>query len=409
ECFSVKMAVSLPDRRQMRKNRRWWQMKNKKRMSGRTRRIILLAAFILVMIWIVTSVVRHFIPRKDAGNDPENTVPAQESPVAGASAEPASVENPSGDAAAADQAGAADDAEASDAGAAAADQAGAAAAEDSDAGAAAGEAAGPEEGTAAGSTTAEAAPEEHRPTEVEKGREYLAGLEEREPVEVEVKIDEARAAYAAKKEWEAYQIRRESYRQTLEGDAVWASFDDYVFLGDSRVVGFSLYGFLPQDRVLAETGDTIAAIRDRLEEIRSLSPKYIFISYGINDIGCGLWPEADLYEEEFTGILQTLKDALPEAEIYVNSILPASEEAIAYAPLWGRLPEYSEALRRASAEQGASFIDNTSLVEEHGDLYAGDGVHVQPDFYRYWAENQLLGVYDKHNNAPEAPEEASSH
>ena len=26
------------------------------------------------------------------------------------------------------------------------------------------------------------------------------------------------------------------------------------------------------------------------------------------------------------------------------------------------------------------FIDNTSLVEEHEDLYAGDGVHLQPQY-----------------------------
>jgi hypothetical protein len=48
-------------------------------------------------------------------------------------------------------------------------------------------------------------------------------------------------------------------------------------------------------------------------------------------------------------------------------------------------------------EEGIPFIDNGAIIEEHKDLYATDGVHLQPDFYRYWAENQLLGVYDHEN------------
>ena len=44
-----------------------------------------------------------------------------------------------------------------------------------------------------------------------------------------------------------------------------------------------------------------------------------------------------------------------------------------------------------------SFIDNTKLIEEHSELYAGDGVHLLAEFYPYWAQNQLLGIYDLKN------------
>ena len=37
---------------------------------------------------------------------------------------------------------------------------------------------------------------------------------------------------------------------------------------------------------------------------------------------------------------------------------------------------------------------NDALAQIHGDLYEQDGVHFQPDFYYYWAENQLLAIFD---------------
>jgi hypothetical protein len=43
------------------------------------------------------------------------------------------------------------------------------------------------------------------------------------------------------------------------------------------------------------------------------------------------------------------------------------------------------------------FINNDGIVQEHGDLYAEDGIHLQSGFYRYWAENQMLGIFDLEN------------
>ncbi|MBR2654293.1 MAG: hypothetical protein IKD59_07005, partial [Lachnospiraceae bacterium] len=209
-----------------------------------------------------------------------------------------------------------------------------------------------------------------------------------------VRVDEARAAYQLEKKKRAYAVERDAYRKEISGDKVWSGFKDYVFLGDSRVVGFNVYGFLDSDRVLADAGDTILAIDDRIDSIKELSPRYIFISYGINDVNLGLWPSADEYTRDFGAKIDDLRKNFPEAEIYVNSILPATDEAVEQHPLWGNLPEYSDAVRQMCEQKEVCFIDNTSIVEEHMDLYAMDGVHIDPDFYHYWAENQLLGIYD---------------
>jgi hypothetical protein len=254
-----------------------------------------------------------------------------------------------------------------------------------------------------GATAAAADSEEEKPafdhvtTELENGHAYLASLDARTPVEMEYMISEAQKEHEKELEREAYRLKREEYRESLEGNHVWEAFDDFVFLGDSRVVGFDVFGLLPSDRVLADAGDTINSITDRMDTIKSLSPKYIFISYGINDIGMGFWPTAEEYASAFSEKLHELQRELPDAEIYVNSIIPARGDAEQAYPIWQGLPEYSEAVRRMCEREKFAFIDNASMIEEHMDLYDSDGVHMQPDFYRYWAENQLLAVFDRKN------------
>lgn len=263
--------------------------------------------------------------------------------------------------------------------------------------------AGKEPAAAEGATVAAAESEgeepvfDHVTTELEKGRAFLASLDARTPVEMEYMISEARKEHEKELEKEAYRLKREEYRESLEGNRLWEAFDDFVFLGDSRVVGFDVYGLLPSERILADAGDTINSIADRMETIRSLSPKYIFISYGINDIGIGFWPTAEEYASAFSEKLHTLQAEFPDAEIYVNSIIPPRGDAAQAYPVWQGLPEYSEAVRQMCGREGFAFIDNASLIEEHMDLYDIDGVHMQPDFYRYWAENQLLAVFDRKN------------
>ena len=247
------------------------------------------------------------------------------------------------------------------------------------------------------STQAVSAPRKHVVSELETGKAYLDSLDQRSPVEMEYRIDQARAVYEKEQDRKEYLKKRELYRQTLEDDGVWEQFDKYVFLGDSRVVGYNVFGFLPEERILAESGDTILAISDRMDAIRELKPSYIFISYGINDIGMGIWQTAGEYADAFSEEIDDLHKEFPDAQIYVNSIIPATDEAVEGVSIWGKIPEYSDALKNMCAEKGIPFIDNTKLIEEHSELYAGDGVHLLAEFYPYWAQNQLLGIYDLKN------------
>ena len=81
-----------------------------------------------------------------------------------------------------------------------------------------------------------------------------------------------------------------------------------------------------------------------------------------------------------------------QATIYLNSILPAVGVGLEADPDYPRIGEYNEAMKTMAEEKGYHFIDNTQMAQEHQDLYQEDGLHVQPDFYKYWAANMMAGV-----------------
>ena len=177
----------------------------------------------------------------------------------------------------------------------------------------------------------------------------------------------------------------------LAGENPWKAFEsiDYCMIGDSRVSGFSIYGFLDQTRVFAEDGAVITMMRDYYTSFEALAPERVFISFGINDMLTGIWNGPDVYAAAVLEEVNALKEHAPDAVYYVNSILPALSPALDKEAVWQQVPEYNEALRKMCEENGFIYIDNDPLVEEHTGLYARDGIHVGPDFYSFWARNML--------------------
>ena len=106
--------------------------------------------------------------------------------------------------------------------------------------------------------------------------EQAAQEDTQETAETEVPAESAREKIARTAE-ALREKEKEEYLLSLEGDGVWKAFEErnYVLLGDSRFVGFSAYGFLEEDRVLADNGAVITKILDHLEEFERLAPEEV--------------------------------------------------------------------------------------------------------------------------------------
>ena len=160
-------------------------------------------------------------------------------------------------------------------------------------------------------------------------------------------------------------------------------FTGSVVLGDSVAQGFLEYDILNASSVVAEIGVHLNELDEQIEKVKGLSPGVLFLYLGMNAV-TATNGDVESFVSEYRAVLMQLKEEVPDAHIFVNSIFPVQEKATAGEPLLARIPDYNEALKELCDSQTVAFIDNTSLAEEQ--YYEQDGVHFKADFYPIWAE-----------------------
>lgn len=224
---------------------------------------------------------------------------------------------------------------------------------------------------------------------VEQGIRFLETQAAKDPGEVSAVLAEIR-----QKQLEAE--REQKIEELLSGEVnVWSQFEDYVILGDSRAVGYWVFDFLDKSRVLADGGETIANVPDRLEGIKELNPSYIYLCYGLNDVSIGYWDTKEEYVEAFAETIALLQKELPNAKLIVSSILPARDPAFNLDSSWRQIPEYSALVGQWCAEHSIAFADNDAISETYANYWQNDGIHVMPEFYPYWAANLIIASWEE--------------
>lgn len=225
------------------------------------------------------------------------------------------------------------------------------------------------------------------------GAAYLTGLESKDPTEVEEQLKLIR-------QQELQAQKEELINQLTSGEvSVWSMFEDYALLGDSRSVGFTYYGFLPDSNVWAESGATIRNMEQHIPALVSMAPSYIFLCYGMNDFCSGFWTSPEEYVADYKEQLLSIQAALPDSDIYICSILPASDAAYARANIWSVIPSYNEALKAMCDElDHCYYIDGDPVAEQHMDLWEQDGIHFKKEFYPHWAASLIMGIFDAENS-----------
>lgn len=149
--------------------------------------------------------------------------------------------------------------------------------------------------------------------------------------------------------------------------------DSVVFIGDS-IVQRCDFGELFGVENICNRGvgsDTTEGVLNRLDGIISMNPSKIFLMIGINDIAFGVGSEA--LGNNYGAILDRLSKELPDADVYVLSILPTRK---AYAGI----PETNSSISKMAIEHGYQYANLYNLmVDENDALLAdltSDGVHL---------------------------------
>lgn len=169
-----------------------------------------------------------------------------------------------------------------------------------------------------------------------------------------------------------------------EGRSIKERFAGAVVLGDSVAEGFEEYDILNASSVAAEIGVHLDELDGQITKVKELSPGVLFLYLGMNDV-TATNGDVDRFISEYRSVLARLREEVPDAHIFVNSIFPVQEKALKEEPLLEKIPEYNDALKELCDSETVAFIDNTGLVSEQD--YEQDGIHFKADFYPVWAEH----------------------
>ena len=175
-------------------------------------------------------------------------------------------------------------------------------------------------------------------------------------------------------------------------------FDDAVFIGDSRMYGFCIYNELPNNYAQVsfstkgyfsksflfyeDDPEKTYTIPEALKLGGSECFKKVYIALGLNELG-SVWTFIVTYES----IINSIKETLPDALIYIQEIIPATKERSdenSYGVTNETIRIFNEALLDLAKRKevfylavGGEFTDkNGDMVDDRSIVAGSDGVHM---------------------------------
>ena len=189
-------------------------------------------------------------------------------------------------------------------------------------------------------------------------------------------------------------IKHEAYvPERLDGDCVmsWnnciSKLDmevDVVFFGDSETAGGDFQEAFPDVKSinLGYIGEDVKGMLRRVNAIKAVKPKKVFLMAGINGLQQQTMAE---FEYWYTALVDAIRSEVPEAELYIESILPVTN----YSDYCdnAKIREANTILHRMAAKRGLTYVDIYGAYVKDGvlpDAMSYDGLHLTNDAYSVW-------------------------
>ncbi len=166
---------------------------------------------------------------------------------------------------------------------------------------------------------------------------------------------------------------RASYRSRLSS---------CVVIGDSMAQAALEYGFLDSSHVFYRRGYAIGQLDDAINEALAMYPSTVIFFTGLNDTD--YYDDPEFYAAMYLEKIQYVQSTLPNASVYVCSMLPPSDALGAVRADLARAPLYDAALESICAANGINYIDTKWMVNQS--LYMADGIHFISEFYDIWIQ-----------------------
>ncbi|MBQ6582361.1 MAG: hypothetical protein IJH77_00890 [Mogibacterium sp.] len=165
-------------------------------------------------------------------------------------------------------------------------------------------------------------------------------------------------------------------------------FKNTVVVGDSLTEGLSVYGWLSSEQVFSEIGASVVWADDLFDSAAATYPKTAFFAFGMNDMG-NYGDDIEAFTDRYKELIEKFRKDTPNTAVFICSISTPTEEAMEWNHSISRYKEYNAAIEKMSGELGLKYIDASDILPSHPELYAGDGIHADIDYYPYWMDRVL--------------------
>lgn len=185
--------------------------------------------------------------------------------------------------------------------------------------------------------------------------------------------------------------------ETAETTEAADTFENALFIGDSRTEGFVLLSGIHAkyyackglnvasvytDPVIAKDGTNMTV----MDAVAGTEFKRVYLMFGVNETG---WVNADIFIDDYRKILEDIRATHPEAEIYVQSVLPVSQavsDTHSYVKN-DKISQYNELLQKMAEEEKVTYVNVAEAVSVNGvlpDDAALDGIHLNQEYCQKW-------------------------
>ena len=163
---------------------------------------------------------------------------------------------------------------------------------------------------------------------------------------------------------------------------------DIVFIGASLTMGENFQEYFPDKKIinLGVSGDSVSGIYDRSWIISHFTPEKIFVEGGVNSL---VTKSVDEVAKEYEKMVEDIAADNPEAELFIQSVLPVSRYNDNGGLTNGNIVLLNEKLKEIAARHGITYIDLHSAYELSGEInheYTRDGLHLSDEGKLVWPE-----------------------
>lgn len=161
---------------------------------------------------------------------------------------------------------------------------------------------------------------------------------------------------------------------------------DVVFFGDSLTSAGAFHEQFPDVKIvnLGSSGEGLASMLGRVSTVQALSPKKVFLLGGINgltdhNVPCCL--------SQYEDLLNALQEALPETQLYVQSVLPITKVRSRTLCKNTTIQTFNAGIKALAERHGVTYIDLHGLYFRGGEMdpdCVKDGLHLTPEAYAPW-------------------------